>query len=85
MTVDDNLFNIYAFKMLLQTLDANTDVAYNGQEGLDKMSQKINTCCKKPYKIIFVDLNMPIMNGIQMMKQVRQWIQQGPMKAYEHS
>lgn len=32
------------------------------------MESKIQTCCKKPYPIVFVDLNMPIMGGIEMME-----------------
>jgi CheY-like chemotaxis protein len=29
------------------------------------------TCCKAPYKLIFVDLNMPIMDGYKMMDAIK--------------
>jgi CheY-like chemotaxis protein len=31
------------------------------------MEQKLLKCCRTPYKLIFVDLNMPVMDGYTMM------------------
>jgi CheY-like chemotaxis protein len=40
----------------------------NGVDGIDKLKEKLNKCCMTPYKIIFVDMNMPIMDGPEMMR-----------------
>ena len=44
------------------------DTANNGQDGLQVMADKLNKCCQQPYSVIFVDLNMPVLNGLQMME-----------------
>lgn len=51
-------------------LGQKVDYADNGISGLKKLSEKLTTCCKKPYYMIFVDLNMPEMNGIEMMQEI---------------
>lgn len=30
------------------------------------MDSKLTKCCRKPYKVIFVDVNMPLMGGFQV-------------------
>jgi CheY-like chemotaxis protein len=40
----------------------------NGIQGLEKMNQKLQQCCRQPYKVIFVDLNMPLMCGQEVSK-----------------
>lgn len=35
------------------------------------MKQKLKTCCGRPYKLVIVDLNMPRMDGIDLIKAVK--------------
>ena len=35
--------------------------------GLDKINEKLTTCCHQPYKVVFIDQNMPILDGLQVM------------------
>eukprot|EP00347_Sterkiella_histriomuscorum_P016841 403351648 len=49
------------------------DSAINGLEGINKMIEKAAlSCCKVPYKLILIDLNMPKMGGLQMIKNIRE-------------
>jgi len=43
-------------------LPFEVDTAMNGKEAVEKYTQSL-ACC--PYRIVFMDLNMPIMNGIE--------------------
>ena len=39
--------------------------ALNGLLGINKVIEKLsNSCCNKMYKLIFMDLQMPVMGGI---------------------
>ncbi len=50
---------------MLQNYFTNIDVAVNGLEGLEKFKQN-------SYHLIFTDLNMPIMDGIEMIEKIRE-------------
>jgi len=56
-------------RILIEEILANYHIipqfAFNGQEAVDKAQQK-------PYDIIFMDINMPIMNGIDATKKLRE-------------
>ena len=44
------------------------DKAEDGKVGLDMMEAKLTKCCKQPYSIVIIDLNMPECDGIEMIK-----------------
>jgi CheY-like chemotaxis protein len=72
LIIDDNCFNILALQLLLSTfIDHKSDEAINGAAGLELMEQKLKSCCKKPYMLVFVDLNMPVMDGVKMLEYVK--------------
>ncbi|CAD8073163.1 unnamed protein product [Paramecium primaurelia] len=81
LIVDDDCFNGYAFKRILiglQNKYAQTiqqfDVEYvsSGKDSLIKIQEKkCNKICQG-YKLIFMDVEMPVMNGIQTTKQILQ-------------
>ncbi len=45
-------------------LGYKVDVAENGMAGLEKLK-------KKPYQIVFTDLNMPVMDGLQTLRLIK--------------
>jgi YesN/AraC family two-component response regulator len=49
----------------LTKLQANFDTAANGQIALDKFNQN------NDYDLIVTDINMPVMNGLELIKNVR--------------
>ncbi|CAD8095749.1 unnamed protein product [Paramecium sonneborni] len=70
LIVDDQTFNVLAFKMLLQNLIPQVDIieAYNGQQAIAKLQEY-----QKSYNIkyVFMDLQMPILNGWQAAEKIR--------------
>ena len=59
------------------------DVAMDGKNGLDMLKAKLLTCCRQPYLVVFVDLNMPNMNGFEMMRALKD-IQKKEKKMLEY-
>jgi CheY-like chemotaxis protein len=46
--------------------DIKVDKAMSGQEAVDLFTKNLNkTCCDTKYSIVFMDLNMPIMDGYE--------------------
>ncbi len=65
LVVDDEPINIMVLKGYLAKTKLKLDVAYNGKEAIDMVLERsTGTCCKR-YKAIFMDINMPIMNGVE--------------------
>jgi len=62
--VDDQLFFVDAIKELEPAIDC--DVANNGLEALDHL-EKI----PPPPNLIFLDLNMPLMNGFECLSELK--------------
>jgi CheY-like chemotaxis protein len=63
--VDDSDFNQEALKRLLSTFGVKCDFAYHGQQAIEKITQDpaFTGSKKKPYDIIFMDCDMPVMDG----------------------
>jgi CheY-like chemotaxis protein/nitrogen-specific signal transduction histidine kinase len=64
LVVEDNIINQRLIKILLQEYNINVSTASNGLEAI-KMYQK------KKYDIIFMDIDMPYMNGIVATKEIK--------------
>jgi len=65
LVVEDNKTNQMLLKMLLLDLDLSCDIADNGLEAFNKVQEK-------EYDIILMDENMPVMNGIEATKKIRE-------------
>ena len=60
LVVDDNFVNQSVHHKLLDRLGIKNDVVSNGQEAVDVH------CSGRNYDLILMDMDMPIMNGIQV-------------------
>jgi CheY-like chemotaxis protein len=65
LLVEDNLINQKIVILSIQKLVKNIDVANNGQEALDKFDAT-------KYDIILMDIQMPVMDGVQATKKIRE-------------
>jgi len=66
LIVDDSQMNIFALKHYLKESKLQSQVAYNGKEALDIIYSK-----KFIFSAIYMDVNMPILNGIEATKILR--------------
>ena len=64
LVVDDNLINRQVTQSLLVTLGCEVDTACNGVEALEKVTQAT-------YQTIFMDLHMPVMDGLTATREIR--------------
>lgn len=65
---DDNEFNLFTLQSVLQSSAVDADGAANGQIALD-MAMAALKCC--PYKLILMDVNMPVMDGLKATRAIR--------------
>ncbi|KAL4442829.1 hypothetical protein ABPG74_010718 [Tetrahymena malaccensis] len=67
LIADDSPFNIFCLKQILtKNINLNIFVAYNGSEALNSYKQNRQ-------QIIFMDLNMPVLDGYECLKCIRQY------------
>jgi len=64
LVVEDNVINQKIALSILKQVNIKADIANNGQEALDKLEQK-------KYDVVFMDIQMPILDGIQTTKKMR--------------
>ncbi|CAH8272321.1 unnamed protein product [Arabidopsis lyrata] len=66
LVVDDSFVNQTIHQKLLNRLGIENDVVTNGKEAVDVY------CSGRNYDLILMDMDMPIMNGIQATKRLRE-------------
>ena len=77
LIVDDEKFNVIAAQRMIKNIGYESDAAYNGEECLNLIleKKKLNCQCNKNYyKIIFLDIVMPVLEGIQTAKKIQEMI-----------
>ena len=77
LVVDDEEFNVMATQKMLKNLGYDSDAAYNGEECIKLINEKLKLNCKcnsHYYKLIFLDIVMPIMDGIATAKAIQEMI-----------
>lgn len=64
LIVDDNMFNLVPLELMLDELNIVVDKAMDGQEAVEMFKSNFDkTCCNTKYRVILMDINMPIMDG----------------------
>ncbi|TNV84210.1 hypothetical protein FGO68_gene12087 [Halteria grandinella] len=81
LIVDDNMFNIMTLQCILQQcVMMDSDKAINGLDAVEKIKlrheeNERNPCIcgqqRQNYKLVFMDCNMPIMDGLQATSEIR--------------
>jgi CheY-like chemotaxis protein len=66
LVVDDEQLNREILKDLLELEGWSCDLAENGLEALEK-------CKKKRYNLIFMDVRMPVLDGIEAIARIREY------------
>ncbi|NND62829.1 MAG: response regulator [Flavobacteriaceae bacterium] len=66
LVAEDNQMNQFYIKQLLKKLKVEVDIAENGKEAVDIVSNK-----KDEYDLILMDMHMPVMSGIEAIEHIR--------------
>jgi len=66
LVVDDNFNNRIIIRHMLQTRNIETELASSGQEALEIIRSGIG------YDVLIIDYNMPGMDGIELIRQIRE-------------
>ena len=82
LLVDDDEFILKTSKNILKKFKLEADFAENGQECLNKIKDKIKkncNCSKNKYKIVLMDITMPVMDGIEAAKNIQKMINENQL------
>ncbi len=68
LIAEDNRVNQMLIEELLQRHGLHPDIVVNGREAMEQIT-------KTPYDLVFMDVNMPLMGGIEALEQIKaKWI-----------
>jgi CheY-like chemotaxis protein len=84
LIVDDDAFNIMSLEMILTKKGINCCKAFNGRQAIDLLLNYYQGKTKakdkdKDFSLIFMDLNMPVMDGLTCSKNLVELIEQGKL------
>ncbi|MBN8788911.1 MAG: response regulator, partial [Terrimonas sp.] len=65
LLVEDNAFNVMIAKSVLEEFGAKVDIAANGKEAIEQFNAAL-------HKVILMDLNMPVMDGYEATRLIRE-------------
>jgi CheY-like chemotaxis protein len=72
LLVEDNEINTMIATELLDDVGADVTTAENGREALEKLAQAAKTNGQPPFDLVLMDLQMPIMDGYEATKIIRE-------------
>jgi PAS domain S-box-containing protein len=64
LIAEDNDFNLQLMKLMLDQLGYDLEVARNGKEAVEKVQEQ-------EFDLILMDVQMPVMNGLEATKEIR--------------
>ena len=79
LIVDDNGYNLFVLQSYVKSIHLFADEASNGQEAIEAVVRRANNGCCGNYKIVVLDINMPVLDGIETARILRQKIAAGEL------
>ena len=65
LIVDDDVSQCQTLSMILKYKGYDVDTAHDGPEGIRRVKER-------PYEVIFTDMKMPAMNGLETYRRIRE-------------
>lgn len=76
LVVEDNAYEAELMAVVLSECGCNVTWAADGESGTDLV---LSACMTHPFDIVFLDLNLPRINGVQVLKQLRECTPKTPV------
>jgi len=77
---EDNLLNQQVICDHLSRVGIRTEMAHDGQQGVDIVAKRAKSG-KKPFDLIFMDIHMPVMDGLEAASQISELCDKTPIVA----
>lgn len=80
LVVDDDPFNLLSAEVILKKIGFKIQKAFNGMEAIEKVAEKFKNKCShscQGFRLILMDYNMPVMNGIEATKKLTEMMNAG--------
>ncbi len=73
LLAEDNPVNQELARTMLEELGCTVVVVENGQEALDAISDAPFDRMQRPYDVVLMDCQMPVLDGFEATRQIRRW------------
>jgi len=80
LVCEDNSLNVQVICDHLSKVGLDTTVAYNGKEGVDFVEKRMRSK-RKPFDLIFMDIHMPVMDGLEAASKITELGSKAPIIA----
>ncbi|MBN2685432.1 MAG: response regulator [Pontiellaceae bacterium] len=77
LLVEDNRLNQKVAEKMLRKMGCTVDIANNGQEGIERLGFDAPDAVRPDYDIVFMDIQMPVMDGLCATQKIREREKQG--------
>lgn len=66
LLIEDDEFTRFMMRQIITALDVDVDLAYDGQDGVEKLSQN-----PQAYGVVLMDVHMPKLDGPESTRRIR--------------
>ncbi|KAM3146020.1 hypothetical protein pb186bvf_001998 [Paramecium bursaria] len=82
LIVDNDHYSVYTLQLVLGKYNIKCDKAFNGvdaQQKIDEKERKPCHCKNKSYLLYFIELNLPILTGVELVKYLKENMKVGSL------
>eukprot|EP00826_Nyctotherus_ovalis_P009911 TRINITY_DN1262_c0_g9_i1.p1 TRINITY_DN1262_c0_g9~~TRINITY_DN1262_c0_g9_i1.p1 ORF type:complete len:151 (+),score=37.43 TRINITY_DN1262_c0_g9_i1:402-854(+) len=73
LIVDDGPSNIMVIREMLNNLHIKSISCIDGRKAVDAIKASVRASSPHSIELVLMDLNMPIMNGVEATEEIRRW------------